>query len=373
MSQSLIKPIEMTSIRHVCDDINMEELKNKINIDVFDYKSLFRYVTVKSQKIDDVKDKIVSLSKKLFASRFEKENLILTYGSRTPIHSCFLMLRHLKIGCINPEYESYIKISKIMGLDMVVIADVLNGDDLYEKLENADIDAFFFSNPNNPSNIFFDNERIVDICHRKNIWLLVDEVCISNLVSDNFDKSIGKYVKDIENSKVVVTNSLSKSYGFLGLHMGWCFTSKKYVNVITKCDAVTVGGPTAITYEMFENFLDDKLWTQYMIEFVKHTFIKQNYLTKELEPFGFKVNHRLDITGSIFFNISSLPHPLNNPLVLAEALACRGLLICDGSGYFWSGENHPYVRITCTVTEKEVVRAVEIIKEVVLAANAFSQ
>ena len=99
------------------------------------------------------------------------------------------------------------------------------------------------NSPNNPSGAIFPDElvrQIVDLCEKKNIYLLSDDI-YHKLVFDgkkvapvyNFTK------KDIESTNIIVINGVSKTYGMTGFRIGWVVTNRKLVKTITNIQSQT--------------------------------------------------------------------------------------------------------------------------------------
>jgi aspartate/methionine/tyrosine aminotransferase len=82
-------------------------------------------------------------------------------------------------------------------------------------------------NPNNPSGHVLDSDeldRIAEIADRVGAWVLVDEIYQGMEISGEQTPTMwGRY------DKVIVTNSLSKSYGLPGLRIGWILGPERTV------------------------------------------------------------------------------------------------------------------------------------------------
>lgn len=109
----------------------------------------------------------------------------------------------------------------------------------------------FLPNPNSPSGTLISKEVIAQMAERLPCPLIVDEA-----YADFADSHCIELVKDHEN--VVVTRSLSKSYGLAGLRFGYLIAQPRIVRELSKvkdsynCDALAIAGATAA--------IDDQDW-----------------------------------------------------------------------------------------------------------------
>ncbi|MGV9169636.1 MAG: aminotransferase class I/II-fold pyridoxal phosphate-dependent enzyme [Promethearchaeia archaeon] len=85
--------------------------------------------------------------------------------------------------------------------------------------------AIALCNPNNPTGTIFDSEQlkpVLDLAQDADAWILSDEI----YQGAEMDGELTPTIFD-QYSKVIVTNSLSKSYGLPGLRLGWIATTHK--------------------------------------------------------------------------------------------------------------------------------------------------
>ncbi len=87
--------------------------------------------------------------------------------------------------------------------------------------------AIIVNSPNNPSGLVYPDELIVarwsSSARRKGIYLIMDDI-YHKLVFDGVRPSPGAGLHDradIESTKVIVVNGVSKLYGMTGFRIGW--------------------------------------------------------------------------------------------------------------------------------------------------------
>src|SRR6267142_1564314 len=109
----------------------------------------------------------------------------------------------------------------------------------------------FLPNPNSPTGTMFRREEVADLAERLPCPLLVDEAYV-----DFADFSCVNLVA--ENEKILVSRSLSKSYGLAGLRFGYLIAQPQMIEELMKvkdsynCDALSIAAATAA--------IDDQAW-----------------------------------------------------------------------------------------------------------------
>lgn len=109
----------------------------------------------------------------------------------------------------------------------------------------------FLPNPNSPSGTLVSPQQILDLADRLPCPLVVDEA-----YADFADQNCLSLVT--ESDKIMVTRSLSKSYGLAGIRFGFLVAQPSVVQQLVKvkdsynCDALSIAGATAA--------IDDQTW-----------------------------------------------------------------------------------------------------------------
>jgi aspartate aminotransferase len=107
--------------------------------------------------------------------------------------------------------------------------------------------AMIVNSPNNPSGAVYSEDLIrelVEFCEEKGIYLIMDDI-YHKLVFDNLraPSPYGFTNKDIENSKLIVINGVSKLYAMTGFRIGWTIASRKVVETMINVQAQTTSCP----------------------------------------------------------------------------------------------------------------------------------
>lgn len=98
-------------------------------------------------------------------------------------------------------------------------------DSFLSCLEGGKWDAVFLCNPNNPTGQVIARsllERIVRLCHEKNIRLFLDE-CFLDLTDGGREQSMKEGLARYPG--LLILKAFTKSYGMAGLRLGYCLTA----------------------------------------------------------------------------------------------------------------------------------------------------
>jgi aspartate aminotransferase len=103
--------------------------------------------------------------------------------------------------------------------------------------------AIIINSPNNPSGMIYPEtlvSKIVDLCERKGIYLICDDIYQKLVFDGNVAIPAYKYSqKDVEASKIIIVNGVAKLYGMTGFRVGWVVAPRKIVEVMTNVQSQT--------------------------------------------------------------------------------------------------------------------------------------
>ncbi len=135
----------------------------------------------------------------------------------------------------------------------------------------------FLPNPNSPSGTMLPAERLLEFAERLDCPLLIDEAYV-----DFAEFNCLELVK--EHPHIMVSRTLSKSYGLAGLRFGFLVARPEIVGVLRKvkdsynCDSLSLAGATAA--------IDDQNWLRLNRERIIAT---RERMQKQLTAMGFTV------------------------------------------------------------------------------------
>lgn len=107
-----------------------------------------------------------------------------------------------------------------------------------------DLSLVFLPNPNSPSGTILKEEEILQIARQLECPLVVDEA-----YADFAESSAVQLFRECEN--IIVTRTLSKSYGLAGLRFGYAVANEPIIQQMLKvkdsynCDSMSIAGATA--------------------------------------------------------------------------------------------------------------------------------
>ncbi len=145
-------------------------------------------------------------------------------------------------------YPSYVLYKTLAAIQGAVAEEVAFADDWQcpeaFAVGDADLKLVFLPNPNSPSGTVIAPERILELARRLPCPLLVDEAYV-----DFAETHCVPLVAECEN--ILVTRTLSKSYGLAGLRFGYLVAQPQVVEQLAKvkdsynCDALSIAAATA--------------------------------------------------------------------------------------------------------------------------------
>jgi aspartate aminotransferase len=194
------------------------------------------------------------------------ENVIITNGAKQSLYNIFYSILNPQdeVIVIAPYWVSYPEMIKMcLGIPIVVTPEDGTFTPRLEDIERAvsqSTRAIVINSPNNPSGAIYPSElieRIVDLCERKGIYMICDDIYHKLTFDGIVAKPAYQFTKkDIENSHVVVVNGVAKLYGMTGFRVGWVVAPREMVKVMTNVLAQTTSCVSPISQAAAEGALN---------------------------------------------------------------------------------------------------------------------
>ena len=109
--------------------------------------------------------------------------------------------------------------------------------------------AIILNSPNNPSGAMYSNEfvaKIVELCERKDIWLLMDDTYNRLVFDGRTPTNCYEFShEDVESSKLLVVNCVSKMYAMTGFRIGWGVGNRELIRAMANIQSQQTSGPSA--------------------------------------------------------------------------------------------------------------------------------
>jgi aspartate aminotransferase len=188
-------------------------------------------------------------------SAYQPDECIVTAGGKHALFNavCSLINPGDEVIVSVPYWVSYPDIVKYAGGCFVSLA--VSPEDGFclraaaiEKLITPRTRMLIVNSPGNPTGAVIPREefeRILDVCHHHNIWLLSDE-CYSHFV---YGEAKPFSVASLPNAKehVIIAGSLSKTFAMTGWRMGYALAPAPLVEAMLKLQSQSTSNPTSIS------------------------------------------------------------------------------------------------------------------------------
>jgi aspartate aminotransferase len=218
--------------------------------------------------------------------------------------------------------------------------------------------AIIVNSPNNPSGVVYSEDFIAEIvafCEKKNIYLITDDIYHKLVFDGRTAVSCYKFTnRDVESTRLIVINGISKLYGMTGFRIGWAIANKKLVEVMTNVQSQI----TSCTSEILQAAAEGALTgLQSVVESLRLTIENnRNVMMQELQSCnGIKVA-RPDGT---FYCLPDFRAYRNSSIELSNFLL-RKALVVTVPGKEFGMEGH--LRLSYTGSVKDITEGVARIK-----------
>lgn len=178
-------------------------------------------------------------------------------------------------------YPSYVLYKTLASIQGATAEEVAFGEDWLPTpafaAAHPDLRLAMLPNPNSPSGTLVPPDVIAELASRLPCPLLVDEAYV-DFASVNCVSLVA------ENEKIMVSRTLSKSYGLAGLRFGYVVAQPQVIEQLAKvkdsynCDTLAIAGATAA--------IDDQAWLE---ENRRRILKTRTVLHDGLEALGFQV------------------------------------------------------------------------------------
>jgi aspartate aminotransferase len=107
--------------------------------------------------------------------------------------------------------------------------------------------AVILNSPNNPSGVMYSRDFIqgvVELCARKSLYLIMDDTYNRLVFDGRTPINCYDFMKeDLEQSKLVVINCVSKMYAMTGFRIGWAVGNRELIQAMTTIQSQETSGP----------------------------------------------------------------------------------------------------------------------------------
>jgi aspartate aminotransferase len=234
------------------------EPKSKAPIDaIINCASLLQTGDVKYTPADGIpalKKAIIHYTEEHYGRLVSPENVVASGGAKQSIMVLLHAILDPKEEVIFPApyWVSYPEMIKIAGgVPVVVTARDGSFQPTIEEMAEAVgpyTKAIILNSPNNPSGVVYTEEFIagvVELCEKRDLYLIMDDT-YNRLIFDgrrptNCYDYIG--VQNMDSSKLVVINCVSKMYAMTGFRIGWAIANRQLAKTMANIQSQETSGP----------------------------------------------------------------------------------------------------------------------------------
>lgn len=211
-----------------------------------------------------LKKAIIYYTEENYGRLVAPENVIVSTGAKQSLYNLLFCLLDPQdeVIILAPHWVSYPEMIKMV---RGIPVSVTPGSGFFPTLEEIErtvssyTKAIIVNSPNNPSGIIYDEAfiaQLVEFTERKGIYLIMDDIYHKLVFDGKRAVSAYKFTSaDIDSSRVIVVNGISKLYGMTGFRIGWVVASRKLVQVMTNIQAQTTSCPPVVSQAAAEGAL----------------------------------------------------------------------------------------------------------------------
>jgi len=292
------------------------------------------------------------------------ENVIVSGGAKQSLYNLLFTILNPQdeVIVLAPYWVSYPEmIRMVYGRPVIVTPEDGTFVPTMKEIEEAVSSytrAIIVNSPNNPSGIMYPEALIgslVEFCEKKGIFLIMDDI-YHKLVFDG-KAPVPAYrftTKDIESTKIITINGISKLYGMTGFRIGWVVASKALTDIMINVQAQTTSCTSVLLQAAAEGALTG---LQSAVEALRLTLENnRNVMMQELQSFN---GVRITKPDGTYYCLPDFRAYNPRSVELSKFLLTKALVVTV-PGKEFGMEGH--LRLSYATTIKDVRQGVERIK-----------
>ncbi|MCJ7511421.1 MAG: pyridoxal phosphate-dependent aminotransferase [Anaerolineales bacterium] len=216
--------------------------------------------------LPSLKKAIIRYTEDNYGRLVAPENVIVSTGAKQALFNLLYTLLNPQdeVILLAPYWVSYPEMVKMVyAIPVIVVPEDGTFHPRIQDVEAAITSytrAIIVNSPNNPSGMVFHEEflaAIVKICEQRGIYLIMDDIYHRLVFDGRTAPPAYRYTKqDVENSRILVVNGISKLYGMTGFRIGWTVGPRKLVEIMTNVQAQTTSCPSPLLQAAAEGALN---------------------------------------------------------------------------------------------------------------------
>lgn len=314
--------------------------------------------------LPSLKKAIIRYTEENYGRLVAPENIIVSTGAKQSIYNILFSIidPQDEVILLAPYWVSYPDMVKMVyGIPVIVTPEDGTFQPRMAEIEEATSSytkAIILNSPNNPSGMMYSEEFIADIvdyCERKDIYLVMDDI-YHRLVFDGRRAPLAyQYTdKDVDNTRIIVVNGVSKLYGMTGFRIGWAIGNRRLVEVMTNIQSQITSCPSVVSQAAAEGALTGM---QSLVENLRLTIQNnRDIMLQELQTF---TDIKVSKPHGTFYCLPDFRAYGNDSLSLATFLLEKALVVTvPGVSFGMEG----YLRLSYAGAVKDITVGVERMK-----------
>jgi len=292
------------------------------------------------------------------------ENVVVSNGAKSSIYNILTTLVNPQdeVIILAPYWVSYPEMVKMLyGIPVIVHPE--DGrfqpriQDIAEKIGSY-TKVLIVNSPNNPSGCVYSDDliaEIVELCEKKGIYLIMDDIYHRLVFDGKSAVSVYKYAKqEGDSSRIIVVNGVSKAYAMTGFRIGWTIANKKLTETLINVQGQNATCTSIVLQEAAAGALTG---VQTNIESLRMTLQNnRDVLMTELNAF---TGIRVTKPEGTFYSLPDFRAYEKNSIKLANFLLEKARVVTV-PGFEFGMEGH--LRISFCGSIKEIMEGIARIK-----------
>jgi aspartate aminotransferase len=314
--------------------------------------------------IPALKKAIIRYTDEHYDKAVSPDNVIASNGAKQSIMVALYTILEPKEEVIFPApfWVSYPEMVKLAGgVPVAVTPEDGTFQPTIQEIADAvgsNTKAIIINNPNNPSGVMYAEDFIADVvklCEKKNLWLIMDDTYNRLIFDGRTPTNCYRYTqKNIDSSRLIVTNCVSKMYAMTGFRIGWAVGNKEVIGAMSNIQSQQTSGPSAPAQWAAVGALNG---IQSSIESLRMTLQNnRNVLVERLNAFdGVQVTK----PDGTFYTFPDFSAYMKDSQKLAQLLLDKvRVVVVPGKDFGMEGR----IRISFCGTIKDIIEGMERIK-----------